>query len=1399
MRTFQKTRDDIQVIFISHSSADAAFATDLRARLLARGYDPSQIFLDSDREAGIVPGAKWDEVLYERLKDCRALLVLCSPRWETSKWCFAELVYAKVTGKEIFPVVIEACDLGAVASAHQAVVIGQDGDGAWQPLWAVLESRHLGPSDDFGWPPKEGDRCPYPGLLAFDERYAGVYFGREKETQTLLEELRKMRANGEPRLLMIVGSSGSGKSSLLKAGVLPQLGHKSSDSEWLVLPTLRYGETSDEQHTIFDQLAMNVVELFRRHGSSIELKPLRDAIAAADANTFVDALKELSLALGRANATVIIPIDQFEELLASSAGPAAARFLEFLHAVLACRNGRLLAIGTMRSDHLDLYERTQHALAPPFFQSWRLGPFPRERIRDVIVKPAQRAHVVIDDDLLARLEEKTPTAEALPLLAFTLEKLFRKYAGDGRLELAEYLDLGEMEGAIQKSADAIAPRGSLPPEIETALRLAFVKYLAEVNSNDEVVRKTALWSELPAAAKPLLEQFVNERLLVKSDHGDSREGTVEVAHEAMFRAWPQLRDWLRTSADILRWRRDVDQDRRTDRRWRGLRPAQLAVARKWPQQRRDELTGDERQWIRRAISRERAQRLIVAAVMLMIAGLSAFALWETRATKRANEVSLSRVLAWQSAEVRKNNPRNLVQSFLLAIEGYRRDSSVVTADALWSDLSITPIPIARFRYKSAVTSVRFSRDGKLLAAADEDGRVAVWDYGNSREVAGADFRKRIGKLVWNGNGTELAAALGKRAQIGTRYDEVAIWEPGTGQMRRNVISSTQMRVLPIRNSSDAWLLVVLPGALTTWSAAGVNTRPTQIGMTLPTVNATGSLIAYSDNNTVHVIETATGKTVGSMAANRMTALAFNEDDDTLAIGGDDGITRVWKWKSNTILGSHRGYPDVTKLAFCRDGRIAEIDWSEDEETSFYLWFPNDDMNRYTVDGGSLPQTLGLSAQFTNDGEYLVLALNDASVRVLKVTEDSAYPILQFTAESEIRDIAVDPTGRFVAVGSADGTVTVWNLISGKYAQRFPQGQRFRTAPKQNLIAIVSKHPQVASASTGETIFDLGHEATDATFSPDGSRVAFASARNITVVDLGTKTRHTFTASTETGAMTFAASGLLVAGRDGIIRSLDPGSSVATTLFRTKARTTAPDGIFSADGRFFADQSYEQPIGLYRVPSGFVGEIPSKAVTTELVFSPNGEYLAGHADDKSVSIWRTRDRQQVLRASVSVPGFFPVPGFGTVRTIAFDSAGTKVAVTDGPRVRIFDLQTGRELTDLLQNGGDLTTPAFTHDGSYVAAYAADNNVPLWRVADGTMVMTVPQGRFVSVPTDIAFTPDDRYLLLAVGDVYAYYWHRDDLLRESCRHVLRKNLDRTTEWKQFLKGETYRVTCDAETLR
>lgn len=551
------------MLFISHRTADKKAALDLLERAKRRGYDERQLFLDSDPQSGIQPGDPWEQTLYSSLAKSRAMIVLCSSQWLTSHWCFVELGYAKAAAMAIFPLLIEDCDIGSSLNSRQAIDLAgvkteAERDAAFDRLWRALSEKHLGPKDIPPWPPAGAkDDCPFPGLAAFDENFAPVYFGREPERDQIIHELDQMRGQGVPRMLMVTGGSGSGKSSLVRAGVWPWLSHSLEEHRWLPLPALRFNETS-EQHSLLGRLAEELAARFPET-SRPDWTKLRDEIASDDAQqaarAFSDQVRTLNMVCNRTERTIVLLVDQFEELLSSDARPSGQRFLRFLRELLSGSDRRLLVVGTMRSDYLDVYERHPLTLQSPYLRTYRLPPFPWERVTDVIVQPAARVGATFTNELLERLKRDAPTSDALPLLAFTLEKLFRQCSMDKQINVSEYEALGGMTGAIEQAVSRILPT-DLPSESEQALRLSFVRHLVQVNEKDEFVRRAARWTNLPRAARPLLEQFIKERLLNTS--GDGGETSVEVSHEALFRCWDNLKTWLHAELNNLRLRRKLE-------------------------------------------------------------------------------------------------------------------------------------------------------------------------------------------------------------------------------------------------------------------------------------------------------------------------------------------------------------------------------------------------------------------------------------------------------------------------------------------------------------------------------------------------------------------------------------------------------------------------------------------------------------------------------------------------------------------------------------------------------------------------------------------------------------------------------------------------------------------------
>jgi hypothetical protein len=245
----------MSTIFISHSSKDNDLAKEVERRLAYHHHH--SVFLDLDPEKGIVAGQSWERTLYRKLRACRAVIALCTDHYLGSHWCFAEVALARMEGKHI--IALQADPLGehtkmpAILTEKQFIDLRRDGEEGFRRLWRALsELELLGVADD--WDPKEP---PYLGLSAYQEEHAPVFFGREEEALAGIELLER----GAPGMIMVLGASGSGKSSLVRDGMLPRL--RSREEEWLIVDPFRPGR--DPLAELTESLVQSYCRYARAH------------------------------------------------------------------------------------------------------------------------------------------------------------------------------------------------------------------------------------------------------------------------------------------------------------------------------------------------------------------------------------------------------------------------------------------------------------------------------------------------------------------------------------------------------------------------------------------------------------------------------------------------------------------------------------------------------------------------------------------------------------------------------------------------------------------------------------------------------------------------------------------------------------------------------------------------------------------------------------------------------------------------------------------------------------------------------------------------------------------------------------------------------------------------------
>lgn len=472
----------------------------------------------------------------------------------------------------------------------------------------------LDPKDLFDW---DHRRPPYPGLPAFQEQDAAIFFGRDKEIREGLALLNRLQQFGGPRLTLMLGASGSGKSSLMRAGLLPRL---KRDPRWVVVEPFRPLKAP------FEELATALSKRFNPVAQVRDRIRWQEHEAKTSVDAFQELLKELRENAGSREATVLLMIDQGEELLTIGANEEGERFLAFLRAVLDLEDSHLLVLATLRSDFLGVFQ--DH----PTMRGLRVEPFtvPQTEVDEfasVIEGPARIAGLELGPGLVQAMINDTETADALPLLAFTLRELYEGFGQDKLLTLEEYRDkLGRLDGCIARAADAVLTAKPLSEKDLSELRTALL-WMVRVNDKDQYTKQPVSWNDLPASVHDVLERFVTARLLISS--GDENERTLEVAHEALFRAWPRFAEWLKDNKSFLVWQQRLngaikhyeESKQNPDLFLRGF---PLTEAVEWLKRKPECFSPGERQFVTASQDRKPRERmasaLVVSLVLLLIGG-----------------------------------------------------------------------------------------------------------------------------------------------------------------------------------------------------------------------------------------------------------------------------------------------------------------------------------------------------------------------------------------------------------------------------------------------------------------------------------------------------------------------------------------------------------------------------------------------------------------------------------------------------------------------------------------------------------------------------------------------------------------------------------------------------------
>jgi WD40 repeat protein/DNA-binding SARP family transcriptional activator len=1128
--------------------------------------------------------------------------------------------------------------------------------------------------------------CPFKGLASFEISDADYFFGRERLVAEMI--VRLVGAN----LLGVVGPSGSGKSSAVRAGLLPAVasGVLPGSERWtrvLFCP----GE-----HPL-----ANLRRALRADGAE---DPVSSALAALEPET-----------------KLLLAVDQFEETFTACRDERQrVGFVDALADAGPRHQGRVAIVLAVRADYYGAcaaHPRLSRLLGE---SQVLVGAMEPEELAQAIEGPARRAGLVVEPELVARLvEDVAGQAGGLPLLSSALLELWQLRDGV-RMSLAAYEQTGGVQGAVARLAEHAY--GQLTPDEQRAARRILLR-LAGSGENDAVVRRRVALGELEVEsdeqAARVLEVMAGSRLVTVG------EGTAEVAHEALLREWPRLRGWLEEDVEGRRLHRrltDAATDWDAGGRDAGelYRGARLASALDWATEHGAELNRREREFLEesRLVSEREAERsrrvnrrlrILLAAAVTVLAVAIAAGIWAL--DQRGNARDAAVAAEAQRLATEAQTAERLENALFLARAGVELDDSAATRSSLLTALQRSPAQLGTLPGTAGWEqwTVALSPDGRLVAVGGQEGAVRVYDAATRRPL-GEPYRLRggavhvVNALRFSPDGSALAVA---GAEGLTDPPVVDLIDPRTGERSRRL-------VLPRYPYPGEYVaaraLEFLPGG-----------RDLVVQQThFDSFDAPPSMLTRIDLRT----GTVEGRSL-RVGRHGSQGLSMTADGRRLYVTvPEDGATYAVDPKGLRVLDR---YPvaDVAGVV-SPDGRRFAL--GSDTGSVRLLELRSGQVRRFRGRHDATVQSM----TFTRDGRTLVSSGADAKVFAWDVERGELRETFSGHGDGDVWGLAVSSDGRTAYSAGDDARVIVWDQAGGRRLIRpFDAGRPFATD-------------------------DGGRYPVELALSPDGRTLARThDDGSVELIDTRTLRRLGFVRALRgfAAAVEFSPDGrlLAVSGEGGQVtlwdaRTLRPAGADLRGL-----RTTSQALDFSPDGELLAVAENGRPNeanNRFTDANVRVWDLRRRSLThahftvsaASLAFSPDGELLAATGGRRPIEVRDPRSGELVARLRTADWG----------RSVAFSPDGSLVATGDWDgRAQLWSTETWKPVGRPLEGHEErILTLEFSHDGRILASANEDGTVVVWDVEARTPLgspLTVDANRWVSA----ANTPDGSHLF-AVSD-------------------------------------------------
>ena len=1151
--------------------------------------------------------------------------------------------------------------------------------------------------------------CPYLGLGAFQPEDSGKFFGRETMVESLLQRMRAQR------VLVIGGPSGSGKSSLIRAGLVA---------------SLRDGAIPGSEHWRIDVFTPGrdaLSELFfRLRGGSTEAGAA--SIGLDDFLARPTLARQVAAECGRAAGRVLV-VDQFEELFTLNGPGQRQGFIDALAAITDPSDSVFRIVLAIRADFYAACAALPWLAEAITHNQVLVGPMSAPELRRAIVEPARAAGYYLERNLVdAIVDDAGGEAGSLPLISHALVETWARRKGS-TLTLEGYRGTGGVAGAIRQTADRVFDERFDDTERATARRLLLNLVTPGEGTSDS--RRILDRAELDRAQdadtlRRVIERLTEARLLTVDDR------RVQIAHEALLRSWPRLREWIDESRADLRVRVRLVQlaedwiagDRDPDLLLRGGR---LVFALEWLEKNAETAGALERDFLDASVeARDRAEAaaaageararrrraVAIGALSLLAAGATAASIVAFTESRRAR---LNEGIAQDATAVATERFASalgavslglVTEDPLLALELAAQSMGQAASPAATFDARAalvaarrvlaagSPVPLGSAVAAGDAHSLALSADGAFAALGRRDGTVAMLDA-RSRQPVGDQVEAGIGgieDLVFTPDGTSLVA-------VGT-----------SGQLVRWPVAEGSLGTpMPIGTAADVL-----------WGAA---------------IDPGGDVVAsVGEEGAIRLWDLQGGETAQSPLAHRsgdFTSVAFSPDGEAILAGAGSGEIFAWRYPAGgpvfpPITEAHSS--DVWQLAFSPEGDLFAT--ASSDGTSALASFPGGELLGTAFEPGDHVAALA----FAPGGGTLYGGTSGGRLAVWDVAAGRAAGASPPGHQGAVLDLAASSDGSGAASLGADQLVRFWRLDSAPplaITHRVPGARAKSVALGADLVATGDDSGAVTlrdAAGTAPPRVFHGHE--DAVWavalSPDGSLLASADRSGqvrLRETASGAEVAHLAAAPDAIWSLAFLPDGKgLLSASDTTLRLWDLDTGAERRSFGPFAGAITRAAV-SSDGSRIAAALTSGQVAIWdtATESAPMRLMVDDDVIWTVAFSPNGRYLVAGSSDEVVSVWATDTGARMSE--------FAGHAGGVTDAIVLDDNVTIVAADRRGGLHVWDLQSGRRIADLPgAHGATIWRLARHPDGTRFASAGDDGAVRLWDILSVPRACALARGSF-----------------------------------------------------------------------